>query len=176
MLFPLVARVWKRILEIPERGLPTIQPNPSSFDQKLGVETSKIVWMTNPWSSNFHHGIRYEACDPAACRWAIESAFVNPDDFCFVDVGCGKGRALLIASEYAFPMLVGVDYSYKLCARAYNNLVSVNVPRARFAIVCQDAATFDFPWAQCICVFLQSFRCLHTRPSNGEPSFHIRNP
>jgi SAM-dependent methyltransferase len=157
MLYSLAARVWRRILEIPKRGLPTIRPNPCSFDREWGVETSKIVWLTNPWSKNFHHGIRYEACDPTACRWAIESAMIDPNDFCFVDIGCGKGRGLLIASSYPFARLIGVDYSYKLCARAQKNLASVHVQRERFAIICQDAATFAFPARNIFAYFYHPF-------------------
>jgi SAM-dependent methyltransferase len=46
---------------------------------------------------------------------AIERSGVDPEQFCFLDIGCGKGRALIIATEYGFKDLIGVDYSAKLC-------------------------------------------------------------
>jgi SAM-dependent methyltransferase len=82
---------------------------------------------------------------------------IDPNDFCFVDIGCGKGRGLLIASSYPFARLIGVDYSYKLCARAQKNLASVHVQRERFAIICQDAATFAFPARNIFAYFYHPF-------------------
>ena len=116
----------------------------SSFDEEWGTETEKIVWLTKPSSKNFIHGIRYEACSPEACRWAIESAGIDYQDFYFVDMGCGKGRPLVIASQYPFRRLVGVEYSARLCRRASLNLAAVSVPEEKVEIVCRDAVDFCF--------------------------------
>ncbi len=110
----LLLRVWHRILEIPTRGLPQGTPK-DSFDAEHGTNTSGITWWTNPRSDNFASGIRYQPCPPELCRMAIERSGVDPKEFCFLDIGSGKGRALIIASEYGFKDLVGVDYSAKLC-------------------------------------------------------------
>ena len=40
----------------------------------------------------------------------------------FVDLGCGKGRVLLIAAQYGFRKVVGVDFSESLCRIARNNV------------------------------------------------------
>ena len=37
-----------------------------------------------------------------------------PVDSIFVDFGCGKGRALLIASEYNFKSVRGVEFAHEL--------------------------------------------------------------
>jgi SAM-dependent methyltransferase len=142
--YNLLLRALRRLLEIPRRGFPTLRPNRTGFDEQWGTETEKIVWLTNPGSENFVHGVRYEACSPAACRWAIENAPVDLARFYFVDVGCGKGRPLLIASQYPFKRLVGVDYSTGLCHQAQANLTVAGVSRSRFEICCRDAADFEF--------------------------------
>ena len=141
----LAVRLIHRIQEIPQRGFPELRDYPSDFDRQYHVNTSGIVWLTNPFSKNFTHGIRYQACSPDACRWAIESAKISASDFCFVDVGCGKGRALIVASFYDFPHLIGVDYSGRLCRQARSNLARCGVAPGRCEIVRADAATYDFP-------------------------------
>lgn len=142
VLYNLSSRIVRRTLEIPSKGLPTSQGCRERFDEDLGVRTSGIVWLTNFHSKNFHQGIRYEPCSPAKCRWGIENSGIDSGEFCFIDVGCGKGRPLIIAHQYNFAELIGVDYSPKLCGIARANLQQLNIP-AR--VVCQDAAQYQFP-------------------------------
>lgn len=142
--YHLIKRVVLRLLEIPQRGLPQLRPNRSRFDEEWGTETEKLVWLTNPSSKNFVHGVRYEACSPNACRWAIETAKLDYAQFHFIDVGSGKGRPLLIASRYPFAHLTGIEYSAQLCREAQGNLQAAAIPLERFTIHCADAADFDF--------------------------------
>lgn len=143
-LYHLIKRIVGRLLEIPQRGLPRLSHNRSRFDEEWGTETEKLVWLTNPSSKNFVHGVRYEACSPGACRWAIETSQIDFPQFNFVDVGSGKGRPLLIASRYPFANLIGLEYSAQLCREARTNLEAAAVPAERFTIHCVDAAEFDF--------------------------------
>jgi hypothetical protein len=144
-LYNIVVRTLRRLAEIPSRGLPSLRANPSSFDAEWGTETAKVVWVTNPRSKNFVHGVRYEACSPAACRWAIERAHIDFQQYYFIDMGCGKGRPLLIASRYPFARLIGVEYSKPLCRQACSNLDTLAVEPERFEIVCADASEYRFP-------------------------------
>ena len=142
LLRNLLLRVWRRILEIPTRGLPQSTPK-DSFDAEHGTNTAGITWWTNPRSENFASGIRYQPCSLELCRMAIERSGVDPKEFCFLDIGCGKGRALIIASEYGFKDLVGVDYAAKLCRIAERNLQVCGVER--FQVINTDATRFDYP-------------------------------
>jgi SAM-dependent methyltransferase len=141
----LIDRTVRRIKDIPRRGLPELHPHPSTFDEEFGVETDRLVWLTNPASKNYAHGSRYQGCSPVSCRWAIDTAKIDTKKFWFIDVGCGKGRAMLVASRYEFPRLVGIDYSKKLCKIANDNLHKCDIPESRFEIVCTDATEFRFP-------------------------------
>lgn len=47
-----------------------------------------------------------------------------PPDSVFLDFGCGKGRVLLIASEFGFKEVRGVEFSHDLCNIARNNLTT----------------------------------------------------
>jgi SAM-dependent methyltransferase len=137
----LLLRIWHRILEIPTRGLPR-GTRKDSFDAEHGTNTSGVQWWTNPRSENFVRGVRYEPCSPELCRMAIERSGVVPKQFCFLDIGCGKGRPLIIASEYGFKELIGVDYSAKLCRVAEQNLKACGVER--FRIINSDATRFHY--------------------------------
>ncbi|HVZ82849.1 MAG TPA: class I SAM-dependent methyltransferase [Terracidiphilus sp.] len=144
-LLHMLDRTARRIAEIPRRGLPELRPHPSTFDEEFGVETDRMVWLTNPAAKNYAHGGRYQGCNPVSCRWLIDTSKIDTKDYWFVDIGCGKGRAMLVASRYEFPRLVGVEYSARLCRIARSNLHKCNVPDSRFEISCSDATEFRFP-------------------------------
>jgi SAM-dependent methyltransferase len=154
LLRNLLLRIWYRIIEIPSRGLPG-RAAKDSFDAEHGTETSGVHWWTNPRSQNFAMGIRYQPCSPELCRMAIERSGVDPKQFCFLDVGCGKGRALIIAADYRFESLVGVDYSARLCRVARRNLERCGVER--FQIVTSDATRFDYPAVNTLAFFYHPF-------------------
>jgi hypothetical protein len=69
-------------------------------------------------------------------------------DFTFVDLGSGKGRTLLMASDYSFRRIVGVELLAALHHAAVDNLVRYQSESQKcFAIesICADAADFAFP-------------------------------
>lgn len=45
-----------------------------------------------------------------------------PKDSVFVDLGSGKGRLLLLAAEYGFKRVVGIEFSLELCEQAKRNI------------------------------------------------------
>ena len=69
-------------------------------------------------------------------------------DFVFVDLGSGKGRTLLMASDYPFRRIVGVELLPALHRAAQENLSKYRSESQKcFAIeaICGDATEFDFP-------------------------------
>jgi SAM-dependent methyltransferase len=69
-------------------------------------------------------------------------------DFVFIDLGSGKGRTLLMASDYPFCRVVGVELLPALNLIAQENLNKYRSDAQKcFAIesTCADAAGFDFP-------------------------------
>jgi SAM-dependent methyltransferase len=66
-------------------------------------------------------------------------------DRTFIDLGCGEGRALVIASEFPFRAIVGVELSPALCATATANaaVIANRFPdRMPIQIVQADAGEF----------------------------------
>ena len=73
----------------------------------------------------------------------------------FLDIGCGKGRALTVATHYGFLKLTGIDLSKELCNGAAKNLAVTKQknPRIDYSIINNDAFYFAIP-ADADCIFL----------------------
>ncbi len=52
-------------------------------------------------------------------------------DFAFIDFGSGKGKCLLMASDYPFKKIVGVEFSPELAAVARRNFQRYRSPRQK---------------------------------------------
>jgi len=83
----------------------------------------------------------YYGISPSTLRHALALFPEALDGFEFLDLGCGKGRALMVAAEFPFTRIAGVELSHNLCEIALANTAS----EPRIAIQEQDAATFEFP-------------------------------
>jgi SAM-dependent methyltransferase len=137
--------VVRRIGEIPKKGLPKLRREANDdFDTRYGVETSSMSWVTPTVGSSYMHGTRYNPTSERSVRWAIETAGLPLEQTCFVDVGCGKGRPLIIANEYPFRRIVGVEYAPELAEVARRNLAKVD-KLDRCSVVCTDASIYEFP-------------------------------
>lgn len=77
----------------------------------------------------------------------------------FIDVGCGKGIALLVASRYRFKKIVGVEFSRELCQIANRNLANYRGPRSstNVEVLCIDAAEYAFPDGKFLLYFFNPF-------------------
>jgi SAM-dependent methyltransferase len=68
--------------------------------------------------------------------------------FTFIDIGSGKGRALLMASEYPFRRILGVELLPALHGKAQENIGKYRSETQRCVAIesiCMDAAEFEFP-------------------------------
>ena len=144
-LMPLISRCWGRLLEIPHRGLPRF-----SARRKVGDGADGVVILTNPLSKNFAHGIKYEGCPPLLVQDLLANLGIAYSEWSFVDVGCGKGRALMVADGFGFKEVIGVEYSSRLCAEARRL-----APRA--TVLCMDAAEYTFPEGKKVLFFYHPF-------------------
>jgi hypothetical protein len=81
-------------------------------------------------------------------------------DYVFIDLGSGKGRALMLASDYPFRRIVGVELSPRLHRIAERNLAIYRSPRQRckrFELRCMDAGDFEFPLEPTLLYLFQPF-------------------
>jgi SAM-dependent methyltransferase len=66
----------------------------------------------------------YAGCQPSSLRSAL-AAIDASEDATFYDLGCGKGRAVVVAIERGYRRIVGVDLSRELIAVARKNVDKV---------------------------------------------------
>jgi len=65
----------------------------------------------------------------------------------FLDIGCGKGRAMCVAAHKGFTSLTGIDFSKEFCAAAAANLsiTRQKFPGLRYSVINNDAFYFEIP-------------------------------
>lgn len=100
------------------------QDSDATFDEQWNVDTGGIYRPaeTEVCGENWAHGIRYQAVNPNALKETLAGLGINHGEFTFIDFGSGKGRALLVASEFGFKRIVGVEYCADLNRIAAENL------------------------------------------------------
>jgi SAM-dependent methyltransferase len=99
------------------------------FDQVHGTDTSGLVPAADliTGHENDEHVTAYYAVAPSILRslidrWRSTTYPRHITDFNFVDVGCGKGRAVMIASEQPFRSIIGIDLNGNMAAIAKANV------------------------------------------------------
>src|SRR5215475_14101173 len=65
----------------------------------------------NIQSPNWIDGNNYLAIAPERFNCVLQSLGISFDQYTFIDFGSGKGRALLLASEFPFKEIVGVEFA-----------------------------------------------------------------
>jgi SAM-dependent methyltransferase len=80
-------------------------------------------------------------------RTNVERPFTF-NQFTFLDIGSGKGRALLLASDYPFRKIIGVELLPELHREAEQNIARYRSPNQRcfnLGSRCADVRDFEFP-------------------------------
>jgi len=153
-----VATMWERLLAIVcEEGVSGLASRGWSFapwalrrrgndgfDSELGVDTAGQVpvWNLGVSSANAKFASRYAAVNPSAFRNALAHVDLEPSKFSFIDLGCGKGRALILAAQRGFKRVVGVEFAPGLAAIARKNLERTGLAAE---VVEGDVCQYRFP-------------------------------
>jgi SAM-dependent methyltransferase len=133
------------------------------FDAKFGVETSGIIPLSDLQieSGNCAYGNPYEQSKPLEFYELLERTGARYEDFIFVDLGSGKGRALLLASELPFKRIVGVEFAAELHQAAQRNMLRYRSPTQRCSkieLLHLDAAGYSIPHENVIFYIYNSFK------------------
>ena len=119
------------------------------FDLRHGTKTAgkaPVEKLDDLVGDNVGHGTGYQPLNGNHFRKVLNSLPL-PDDSVLVDVGSGKGKALLIAAQHtAVSRAIGVEFGGALCAAARRNVDTYrpreNI-RARIEIHHQDAMLYE---------------------------------
>ena len=119
------------------------------IDGLYGIDTAGIINASalRSGSGADVHSFGYGASLPSVIRRAIETC-PNLDQASFIDLGCGKGLPLAVATEYPFRRIVGVELSPTLSAVAAQNaerVAAAHPQRTRIEIVQGDMLTSELP-------------------------------
>jgi SAM-dependent methyltransferase len=95
------------------------------FDMRHGTETLRRTFLQDLAleSENKIHGVHYQASKAAPLLRLLREFEVSKEGT-FVDFGSGKGRALMLAAEYGFNRVLGVEFATELCDIARHNLAA----------------------------------------------------
>lgn len=99
----------------------------------------------------------YQPIPPEQFREMMATLSIEFGQFTFIDIGSGKGRALLLASEYGFRRIIGIELLPELDRIAQENIRRLQeravMAIAKIELICGDATEFPFPAEPCV-IFL----------------------
>jgi SAM-dependent methyltransferase len=119
--------------------------------------------------ANDAHNYGYSAIAPSVFREAckkwqetLPAVSGRIEAYTFVDVGTGKGRPLLLASELPFRKVIGVELNDELASIAQQNVTRWNrikKPNAKIRVVREDAIKFQWPRTPLLVYLYNPFAC-----------------
>ncbi|WP_158943615.1 class I SAM-dependent methyltransferase [Granulicella sp. S190] len=144
-------------------GKPLLHP----FDKRYGVDTSGLIGGGELRSGhkNDVFNTAYYGMAPSRFRrvvedWISSSGHAPLSETSFIDLGCGKGRAVLMASEFVFRQAIGVELNPSLTKTAESNLAlwtAAGRAVCPVTVLCQDATEFAFPDGPCLLYLFNPF-------------------
>src|SRR5260370_15319574 len=103
----LVGNLWSCVREsMPERRRQRYGDMEYDWEHRVNTASGAVGWRARLLGL-FHSP--YQPTDPALFQEIMASLPIEFEQFAFVDLGSGKGRTLLMASEYPFKRIVGVE-------------------------------------------------------------------
>ena len=129
------------------------------FDLATGLDTAGLIQGSALASGHPHdrHSVSYYATAPSLFFNVMARWGGNPAAYTFVDLGCGKGRAVLLASQLGFRECIGVELNPHLAAVAVGNAARWQHNLTPVRILCGDATEVDFPAGRCLLYLFNPF-------------------
>jgi len=138
--------IWQFLREsMPDRRRQRYGDADYDWDYRVDT-TSATVSARNRFLGLLHSP--YQPTDPSLFHEMMTKLDIDFSQFVFLDVGSGKGRVLLMAADYPFRKIVGIELLAELHRIAQENVRNyVSDSQRCFVIetVCGDACNFVFP-------------------------------
>jgi SAM-dependent methyltransferase len=146
----LFAELWEFVRDsTPSRRRQRFGDADYDWDYRVNTTSGAVRWRERLLGV-FHSA--YQPTEPAVFHEMLaalrDAATANFGDFTFIDLGSGKGRTLLMASDYPFRRILGVELLPALNRIAQENLAKFKSKSQKcFALesICADASTFPLP-------------------------------
>ena len=132
------------------------------FDRRFGVDTADHLRLPELHSDpRFQYSEEYDPTPRFIFFRLLRQIHVDYSNFVFIDIGCGKGKVLLLASELPFQQIIGIELSSQLIQVAEDNLRNYLSRTGKrndiVQLACIDAAEFQIPHEPAICYFYNPF-------------------
>jgi SAM-dependent methyltransferase len=131
------------------------------FDRRYAVDTMPDRGHTSAGELLHNDAFPYERLTTKELRQGIRALPIDPREFTFVDLGCGKGGALLVALELGYKSCIGVEFDRSIAAVARRNLevfaTRVGTQSMDYVIVEGDAAAYTLPDTPCVVYLFNPF-------------------
>jgi SAM-dependent methyltransferase len=143
------------------------KPSVHPFDLRYGVDTSGLIGggelrsgHRNDVFNTAYYGMAPSRFRQVMSDWLSDDSHAAVGDYSFIDLGCGKGRAVMMASEFPFRQVIGVELNAPLAKIAKENIAAWTAAGRKVCpveIVCQDATEFVFPDGACLLYLFNPF-------------------
>ena len=133
------------------------------FDRKYGIDTRGIVRLRS-LDININQkktAYWYEPTPIPALKFMFKMLEIDHSKYIFIDFGSGKGRVLMLASEYPYKKIIGVEVSQSLTSIAKNNFRKWNNRKQKcfnIELICMDARDFKLPNDPLVLFFFTPFQ------------------
>jgi SAM-dependent methyltransferase len=142
----LMVETWEFLRDsTPERRRQRYGDVEYDWEYRVDTTSATVRWQDRLLGI-FHSA--YQPTEPATFREMVEGLGIDYERYTFIDLGSGKGRTLLMASEYPFRNVVGVELLPELHRVAEENIRKVPSERRRCGAVTSlsgDATQYVFP-------------------------------
>jgi SAM-dependent methyltransferase len=148
---------WRMIkhalLKVARNTRALVFPHPATedpFDPKYGTDTAGIIGVGSldiP-ENEMEHSMHYGPIGEEEFSNTLKNLPIKCEELLFIDIGSGKGRALLLASLFPFKKIIGVELSAMLHHAAVRNIDIFKDERQKcrdIHAICENASTFNIP-------------------------------
>ena len=131
------------------------------WEHRVDTTSANVSWRAR-WIGLLNSS--YQPIESQLFQEMLGALGIDYAQFTFIDIGSGKGRPLLMASECPFRRIIGVEFLPELHAIALENIRKFPDERKRCKQIearLADATTFEFP-SEPLVVFM-----FHPLPESG---------
>lgn len=117
------------------------------FDKKHGTNTTNMMDFFEP-QYIMNDQTFYQTMPSSKITETFEMLNTDFDDYAFIDVGCGKGKPLLVASDYPFKKIIGIDIAAELINIAHSNIniyKKGELDTSRFELIHKSIEEYTIP-------------------------------
>ncbi|MBK8457751.1 MAG: class I SAM-dependent methyltransferase [Phyllobacteriaceae bacterium] len=132
------------------------------WDARFNVDTAGSIQLDalDVIGPNASKGNECVCTSPKSMDFILDQVGRDLSRHTFIDIGCGKGRTLLLASRFPFTRVIGVEFARELCAIARRNVADFIDPAQKcraIDVIEADATTYEFPGGPLFVYFYNPF-------------------